>query len=216
MISNVAITPGGSHIIGYLSKGEALSEPDEHGERLRITDIEQLSLPSSANPPSLWLADRHKRPWWAKAGVLILVAAASGWLWWLVHNAPGGDPNGRILAQVRTTSQLPIPGLVITNVSGAASSRIESCAGQRGWTPVVTQTDFTYRGSARNLMQAMRAHFDHDGWRLSTAPSPTTTAAWRLREGPAQSSLAELVKTGPAYILTISAQPPGPIAPGCG
>jgi hypothetical protein len=175
-----------------------------------------LRLASSGHPRVLWLVDRRIRPWWVKACVLLVVAAASGWLWWAVGNVPGGDPNGRILAQVHTASRLAIPGVVLTNVSGAIPSHVVSCEGQRGWTPVVTQTDFTYRGSTLNLMQAMRAHFDHDGWRPAPAPAPTAAAAWRLREGPAQSSSAVLVGAGPTYILTISAQPPGPIAPGCG
>lgn len=163
-----------------------------------------------------WPTDRKKRRWWLKISTTVLVGLVIGWVWWAIANVPGGDDNGSILAQVRRASDIGNAGFVITQKSPAAATYVISCDGGRGWTPITSRTVFFDSVSVNEVTQLLGVHFKHDGWVLSSSRSADSVASWRMYTTSAVTSEALLGGTGPTYVLTISAQPPGPVAPGCG
>ena len=101
--------------------------------------------------------------------VAALVTAAVVVVLWQRFSGPGGDPGGRVLAQLAPTVSA-LPSVSSSNYLWKMEPHQVSCdgrAGTFGWSQVVVQSGFKYVGSPTSLSTLMSIRLQRLGWKVN-------------------------------------------------
>jgi hypothetical protein len=130
--------------------------------------------------------------------------------------APGGDPAGRILTQLRSLEEA-VPGDA-TGVSFAARpARREGACPARpadggGWGPVAVTIGFAGTGGPSAVLVGVDGTLRALGWRPASPPAPGA-GRWVKEVAPGVTAVARLTQApsaaGGRWTLTARAHPPG-------
>jgi hypothetical protein len=150
-----------------------------------------------------------------------LVLATAGVIAWGVTNGsgrlPGGDPGGRIVAQLAPVATATPKGVKV-NYRNFSEPHVDYCdvTSKRGWTFADVQVNFDWTGSAQDLISLVGQKLQALGWIL--APSldkgllaPVQSWTIRLTEGSVANATLQ-VMPAPAsgqWNLTADAPPLG-------
>lgn len=155
--------------------------------------------------------------------VAVIVVGCVGILaWWMFAPNDSGDPGGRVLAQLTPViSALP---------ENAASSYVwkmephqDSCdgmAGTFGWSEVVVQSGFQWKGTSQDLAHSLSQRLFRLGWRTGAPvgiPVGQPEFAWSktLTNGTEATLTVGRAANGSPWQLTAVAPPVGRAAGGC-
>jgi hypothetical protein len=180
------------------------------------------------------LGVRRRRLTAIGALILVLVIASS---WWAVGRSSFGDPGGQVLNQLVPaaaalpgygTSRLPWGSAVGISAGGLNDSYVmkmephtDSCdgiAGTQGWSSVVLQAGFYWKGPATSLFRFVNRGLSAIGWhRVPLKRGGRPQVRWWLRLNNGKEAIASLDRVAPKYpweFLAI-APPIGKPARGC-
>ncbi|MHB1208928.1 MAG: hypothetical protein ACYC1I_04385 [Acidimicrobiales bacterium] len=169
--------------------------------------------------------------WMLVAGVLVVIGV---WVVAVRGTAATGDPGGAVMNQlVPTVSALPgyatsaipwvsqIPQSLETPFAIKIEPRQDSCDGRpgtQGWSQVVVQSRFQWRGNLAALISFMQVRLTRLGWTLvpQSRPQDPPGQSWTktLRNG-SRAYLNVTREGSPTWQLDATAKPVGTAVRGC-
>ena len=154
----------------------------------------------------------------ARVTTVVVIAASIGTLAfraWTGSGRPGGDPDGHLLARLRTEAGRVIPpgGVVVERHDFPVEW--DMCDGRRdtgGWQPVRVLLTVRVPPEAGGG-QAVAEALTRSGWTDLHAPGDARRWSKRLPEG--QLASLTVLAEGVEHTYVMTAQPPGPEPTGC-
>ena len=153
------------------------------------------------------------------AVAVVLVGTVGIVAWRVISPSASGDPGGRVLGQL-TPVVSAIPPAATTSYVWKQEPHQDSCdgrAGTQGWSQVVVQSAFTWRGSVQALAAAMANRLTSLGWGPPsvTVPPVSPEVSWtRSLSGGSHAQLS-VSQEGSDWQLDAIAPPVGRAASGC-
>jgi hypothetical protein len=109
---------------------------------------------------------RLRRPVVVVTGIVVLLVVGAV-AFWIARSGPSsGDPGGRILSQLKSTS-LAVPPTAVIGYANYVEPRMDSCdgiAGTQGWDDVIVQIYFQWSGSSSSLLSYAKDRLSKLGW----------------------------------------------------
>ena len=133
--------------------------------------IDWLDMRPTESPRSPEAKRRSSRR--RRLALLIAVfLVAGGLIWWraTVPNYGPGDPGGRILTQLKT-STVAVPSSATIGYQHFIEPHMDSCdgmAGTQGWDPPAVQVYFHWTGTPAALLSYTSSHLARAGWGAMT------------------------------------------------
>ena len=179
------------------------------------------------------LGVRRRRGTAIGALIAVLVTAST---WWAVGRSSSGDPGGQVLNQLAAAATaLPgygTPRLPWVSALGTANGlndsyvikmepHTDSCDGiaaTQGWSDVVLQAGFHWRGTSSSLFLYVDRRLEAMGWhRVPIKRGGNSQAMWWLTLKSGKQARASLDRVTPKYPweFVATAPPIGKIASGC-
>jgi len=175
----------------------------------------------------------------ATAAGLALCIAVTAFVWHAVTSHPGGDPGGRIIAQM-TPVVAVVPGFESGRIPWIAfpcdtckfpakyaikiepgSDSCDGMAGTFGWDPVRIQVGFLWTGSRQSLVDLLSKRLSLRGWARGAAPvwADSSYLTWVSPRGPTANEALELDSPSPPkshrWMATVEASPQGRLVGNC-
>ena len=169
-------------------------------------------------------------------GSLILVLIVVS-VWWLAGRSSSGDPGGQVMDQL-VPAATALPGFGTSHLPWVSERELagigprgsyvikiephpDSCdgmAGTRGWSSVVLQAGFHWRGTAATLFSYVNSRLRSLGWnRISLKRNTDKQTMWLLRLKGGNTARASLDPNAYPHLWEFVAQAPpvGRAASGC-
>lgn len=165
---------------------------------------------------------RRRRPARYLGAALIVAGVAAGiWLTQAPGSLPGGDPGGRILAQIAPVGSAT-PADVTVNYRHLSEPRIDSCDGRastRGWSLAVVQVNFDWNGTPPDVISLVGQRLRDLGWAhpINAQENFLPAQQWdkQLSDGKKAYTHLEAAAGGRTWTLITFAQPEGRQVSGC-
>jgi hypothetical protein len=129
------------------------------------------SMPNPRGARRRWLVA-------ALTGVVLLAVVA---VWIIRSGHPGGDPNGVVLAQIRTAVAEAVSAGSVPAGSEFADSQWQGCGyetGRFGWSSPTGGTAFRTGLSDQQVVSFASTNLRHHGWRQASGQSTGGSGAW--------------------------------------
>ncbi|HEY5265542.1 MAG TPA: hypothetical protein VIJ40_01885 [Acidimicrobiales bacterium] len=150
--------------------------------------------------------------------ILLVIGTAAWWRW---SSSSTGDPGGKVLAQLSPV-MTALPAEVSTHYVWNMEPHQDSCdgmAGTFGWSQVVVQSGFSFRGPPRALFDAMSKRLSELGWKVRSQEGSSSTPNYGWHKTLTNGSYAQVnvqrSLDSSAWELVATAPPVGTVASGC-
>ena len=161
---------------------------------------------------------RHR---WLLILLVIFVVVTGAGAWWRWSNSAIGDPGGKVLAQLSpVVTALPLT--VSTKYVWNMEPHQDSCdgrAGTFGWSEVVVQSGFSFKGAPKLLFGVMSPRLSELGWKVGNQEGVPISPNYKWHKTLTNGSYAQLSVErsygSSAWQLDAVAPPIGKKASGC-
>jgi hypothetical protein len=174
-------------------------------------------------PPLPTPARRPRSAWYLGAALIAAILVVG--IWSVTRSSghlQGGDPGGRILAQITLVAGATPDGVKVNYPRQLSEPHVDSCDGiasTRGWSLAVVQVNFDWNRSPQEVISLVDRKMQAIGWTRGVSAEENFLPAqqWdkQLSEGKTAHTHLVAEPGGKSWTLITFAQPEGKQASGC-